>query len=73
MKVEPEDQPEAKRTRLDRTPLASEMMPQTVDDDSFDTPLDRRVESIVVTMNDPGRLLARALAEPVARARTMSR
>ena len=73
VKEEPEDQPEAKRTRLDRAPLASEMMPQTVDDDSFDTPLDRRLESIGVTMNDPGRLLARSLAEPVARARSRSR
>ncbi len=73
VKEEPEDQPVAKRARLARDPLAFDMMPHTVDDDSFDTPLDRRLASIGVTMNDPGRRLARSLAEPVSRARSRSR
>ena len=73
MKEEPQDQPVAKRTRLARDPLTSETMQQPVDDDSFDTPLDRHLESIGVTMNDPGPRLARSLAEPVSRARSRSR
>ena len=73
MKEEPEDQPEAKMTRLDRAPLTSEMMPQIVDDDGFDTPLDRHLESIGVAVNDPGWRLARARAEAVSRTRSRSR
>ena len=73
IEVGPRRTPEAKRTRLDRETLNSAMMPGLVDDGSYDTPLDRHLQSIGVTTNDPGRRLARSLAEKDSMTRSRSR